>query len=180
MEVAYHASSADGIAMVELSIDGAVVSSIPAPTSNEKVMALKYAWTPANAGSHTIRVRAQSNAGDWSEYYGVMVTVQASQTAPQAQQPTAQPQQPQQPAPTNTPEPTATPDKLAIYDIQYDKNIFYYGGGGCNREITISGRSPSQKMLLVFIYLPLLGQGRGGLTKWDSGRHLSKIGWYPA
>ena len=175
VEVAYHASSADGIAMVELSIDGAVVSSIPAPTSNEKVMALKYAWTPANAGSHTIRVRAQSNAGDWSEYYGVMVTVQASQPAPQAQQPTAQPQQPQQPAPTNTPEPTATPDKLAIYDIQYDKNIFYYGGGGCNREITISAKvTKPEDGFGVYLFTRFWDKEGGGLTKWDSGRHLSK------
>lgn len=179
VEVAYHASSADGIAMVELSIDGAVVSSIPAPTSNEKVMALKYAWTPANAGSHTIRVRAQSNGGDWSDYYGVMVTVQASQPAPQAQQPPAQvqPQQPQpQPqAPTNTPEPTPTPKDMQVYDVKFDKEIFYYGGGGCNREITVSAKvTQPEKAYAVILFTRFWDKEGGGLSKWDSGRAMSR------
>ena len=174
VEIAYHASSTDGISLVELSIDGAVVASIPAPTSNEKVMALKYAWTPAAAGSHTIRVRAQSNAGDWSEYYGVMVTVEASQ---QAQQPPAQeqPQQPQPQAPTNTPEPTPTPKDMQVYDVKFDKDIFYYGGGGCNREITISAKvTQPEKAYAVIMFTRFWDKEGGGLSKWDSGRAMSK------
>jgi len=174
VEIAYHASSTDGISLVELSIDGAVVASIPAPTSNEKVMALKYAWTPAAAGSHTIRVRAQSNAGDWSEYYGVMVTVEASQ---QAQQPPAQeqPQQPQPQAPTNTPEPTPTPKDMQVYDVKFDKDIFYYGGGGCNREITVSAKvTQPEKAYAVIMFTRFWDKEGGGLSKWDSGRAMSK------
>jgi hypothetical protein len=177
VEIAYHASSTDGISLVELSIDGAVVASIPAPTANEKVMALKYAWTPAAAGSHTIRVRAQSNGGDWSEYYGVMVTVEAGQPAQQPQQPAAQeqPQQPQPQAPTNTPEPTPTPKDMQVYDVKFDKEIFYYGGGGCNREITVSAKlTQPEKAYAVIMFTRFWDKEGGGLSKWDSGRAMSK------
>ena len=171
VDIAYHASSTDGIAAVELSIDGAVVSSITTPSSDQKVVALKYTWNPTTAGSHTIRVRAQSSGGSWSDFYGVMVTIQEGE---QAQQPPAA-EQTQQPAPTNTPEATATPKDVTIYDWKTDKNIFYYGGGGCNREITISANvTQPEKVYAMIVFIRFWDKEGGGLTSWDSGRAMSK------
>jgi len=171
VEIAYHASSTDGIAAVELSIDGAVVSSINTPSSDQKVVALKYTWNPTNAGSHSIRVRAQSSGGAWSDYYGVMVNVQEGQ---QPQQPPAA-EQTQPPAATNTPEPTPTPKDVTIYDWKTDKNIFYYGGGGCNREITISANvTQPEKVYAMIVFIRFWDKEGGGLTSWDSGRAMSK------
>lgn len=171
VEVAYHASSTDGIATVELSINGEVVSSVASPSSDQKVVALKYTWNPSSAGSYTIRVRAQSSGGGWSDYYGSMVTIQGSPQQPQ--QPADQ--QPQQQAPTDTPEPTATPDKLTIYDIQHDKDTFYYGGGGCNREITISAKvTKPADVYAMTLFIRFWDKEGAGLTKWDTGRGMSK------
>jgi hypothetical protein len=173
VEIAYHASSTDGIAAVELSIDGAVVSSITTPSSDQKVVALKYTWNPTTVGSHTIRVRAQSSGGNWSDFYGVIVTIQEGE---QAQQPPAA-EQTQQPAPTDTPEATATPKEMQIYDVKTDKNIFYYGGGGCNREITISARiTHPEQAYTVTLFIRLRDKEGEGSTGWDSGRGMSKKG----
>lgn len=170
VDIAYHASSTDGIAAVELSIDGAVVSSIASPDSDQKVVALKYTWNPTTAGSHTIRVRAQSSGGSWSDFYGVMVTVQEGEQS--QQQPTAQ-DQPQ--TPTSTPEPTATPKDVTLYDVKTDKKIFYYGGGGCNREITISANvTQPEKVYAMILFIRFFDNEGGGTSKWDSGRAMSK------
>ena len=99
VDVAYHASSLEGVSVVELSIDGAVVSSIASPDSNSKVVALRYTWNPPSAGSHTLQVRAQGKSGAWSNFATSAVTIQEAQ--PPAQQP--QQQAPQAPA-----APTAT------------------------------------------------------------------------
>ncbi len=180
VEIAYHASSTDGIAAVELSIDGTVVSSINSPASNQKVVALKYTWNPTEPGSHTIRVRAQSSGGGWSDYYGVMVTVQGSQQPEQqqsGQQPSGQqqPQEQQPQAPTDTPEPTPTPKDMQIYDVQHSVDTFYYGGGGCNREITISAKlTQPDKAYATIMFIRFWDKEGAGLTKWDSGRAMSK------
>jgi hypothetical protein len=171
VDIAYHASSTDGISAVELSIDGAVVSSITTPASDQKVVAMKYTWNPMEAGSHTIRVRAQSSGGNWSDFYGVMVTVEGSQQTPAAEQP----QQTQQQAPTDTPEPTATPKDVTIYDVKADKDIFYYGGGGCNREITITAKvTQPEKVYVMVLFIRFFDNEGGGTSSWDSGRAMSK------
>jgi hypothetical protein len=171
VDIAYHASSTDGIAAVELSIDNAVVSSITTPSSDQKVVALKYIWNPTSAGSHSIRVRAQSSAGTWSDFYGVMVAVEGDE---QSQQ-TATQEQPQQQMPTDTPEPTATPKDVTVYDVKADKDIFYFGGGGCNREITITAKvTQPEKVYVMVLFIRFFDNEGGGTSNWDSGRAMSK------
>ena len=41
IEVAYHATSTEGVSVIELSINGEVVSSFTSPDSNQKVFALE-------------------------------------------------------------------------------------------------------------------------------------------
>jgi hypothetical protein len=177
VEIAYHASSAEGVAAVELSIDNTVVISINSPASDQKVVALKYTWNPITAGTHTIRVRAQASGGLWSDYYGVMVTIPEAQMPDQQQPGSQQPAEPQPEAPTPTvkPEPTATPDVLTIYDVEHSKNIFYYGGGGCNREITITAKvTQPEDVYAMILFIRFWDKEGAGLTKWDSGRAMSK------
>ena len=94
VDIAYHASAQDGVAAVELSIDGQVVSNLVTPDSKQPLVSLKYTWQPTVSGSHVIRVRAQSSKGEWSTFAESMVTVQGE---------VQQPQQPQQPADTTQP-----------------------------------------------------------------------------
>ena len=165
IDIAYHASSTEGVSVVELSIDGAVVSSITSPDANQKVVALKYTWNPPASGNHTLQVRAQNNAGAWSNSATAAVTVQGS------------PQATNTPGPTDTPEPTATPKDMTISDIQHSKDKFYYGGGGCNRELTISAKvSQPEKAYVVVLFIRLVDKEGEGTKGWDSGRAMSKKG----
>jgi len=176
VEIAYHASSPEGVAAVELSIDGIVVSSIETPASEQEVVALKYVWNPADSGAHTIRVRAQSSGGAWSDYSGISITLQGTPQQGQEQPQVAQ-QESQVPQTTHTPEPTATPEGVYIYDVKHNKNIFYYGGGGCDREITISAKvSQPEKVYAMILFTRFWDKEGEGLTKWDSGRSMPKKG----
>jgi hypothetical protein len=79
IEIAYHATSTEGVSAIELSINGEVVNSFASPDSDQKVIALKYTWQPSVPGSHTIRVRAQNSAGAWSNFSDATVNIEGSQ-----------------------------------------------------------------------------------------------------
>ena len=174
VEIAYHASSLDGVSVVELSIDGAVASSIASPDASTKVVALRYTWNPPSAGSHTLQVRAQSKTGAWSNFAVSTVTIQG--------EPPAATQQDQQststPEPTKTPEPTATPDKVTIYDIKADKNKFYYSNSSCgSREITISAKvTKPEDVFSVVLFIRFFDNEGAGTSNWDAGHAMSKKG----
>lgn len=171
LEIAYHASSTGGVVAVELSIDGQVVSSVASPESEQKVIALKYTWIPSVPGSHTIRVRAQGSGGLWSDYSAISVNVQGEQ----------------QPEPEETKEETQPPeeeeeedglpdtDEVTIYDIERNKDIFYYGSGGCNREITISAKVANpEEVYVAVLFIKFIDKEGEGATNWDSGRAMVK------
>ncbi len=176
VDISYHASSTEGVAAVELSINGEVLSSITTPGSDQKVAAMKYTWQPTVSGSHTIRVRAQNNSGTWSDYSATTVNIEAGQEE-QAQQ-TTQEEQPEVVKPTNTPEATATPEGITLFDIKHDKDLFYYGNNTCgSHELTISVRVTNpDDVYQIVLFIKFLDKESAGATKWDSGRALSKKG----
>lgn len=167
VNIAYHASSSDGVAAVELSINGEVVSSIATPGSEQKVAAMEYTWQPTVSGSHTIRVRAQSNAGTWSSYSAVTVNIEEEEVVEEVVQ---------EPEPTETPEPTATPEGITLFDIKHDKDIFYYGNNTCgSHELTISARvTDPDDVFQVVLFISFIDLESSGYTKWDSGHAMSK------
>lgn len=176
VDIAYHASSTEGVSLVELSIDGAVVSSINSPDASQKVVALRYSWNPPAPGSHTLQVRAQSKTGAWSNFAISAVTIQGAQPTAQPQA-TQAPQATSTPEPTKTLEPTATPKDVTIYDVKANKDIFYYGGGGCNRELTISAKvTQPEKAKVVILFIRLVDKEGEGNSGWDGGRAMSKKG----
>lgn len=175
VDIAYHASSLEGVSVVELSIDGAVVSSISSPDASQKVVALRYIWNPPASGSHILQVRAQNKAGAWSDFATAAVTIQGAQPPTEQQQQQA-PQATSTPEPTRTPGPTATPDKVTIYDVKHDKDKFFYGGGGCgSREITISAKvTLPEKVFSMVLFNRFFDNESGGTSKWDAGHAMSK------
>ncbi len=179
VKIAYHASSVVGIAVVELSIDGVVVSSIASPDATTKVVALSYSWNPPAPGSYILQVRAQNKNGEWSNFAASAVTIQGAQPAaqlPQQAPPQQVPLATNTPEPTKTPEPTATPDKVTIYDVKFDKNKFYYGDASCgSREITISAKvARSEEVSGVYLFNRFFDNQGGGTSNWDSGHAMSK------
>lgn len=181
VDIAYHATCVDGIAAVELSVDGNVVDGMTDASFSQKVVALKHTWQPEVAGSHMISVRALSGEGAWSDYQTITVNVAAQQAQPQSPPDAQQP--PDTSAVQSTPEPppqpvqpTETPKDVTIFDIKHDADIFYYGSSNCGtKKITITANVTHQEKLRgLYIFTRFADYGGSGVTKWDSGTHLSK------
>lgn len=185
VDIAYHATCVDGIAAVELSIDGNMVDGMTDASFSQKVVALKHTWQPEVAGSHMISVRALSGEGAWSDYQTITVNVEAQvaqpvsppESPPDAQQPLSTPFLQDTPEPPPQPaQPTETPRDITIFDIKHDADIFYYGIGSCgSKKVTITANVTHQEKLRgLYVFTRFAEYGGSGVTKWDSGRHLDK------
>jgi hypothetical protein len=172
VEIAYYATSVDGIASVELSVNGEVLSTNTNPDPSQQVVALKYSWDPAASGSHTIRVRALDANGNWSNYAVSTVTVESSSPAQQDDQPT----QPAQLDPTDTPAATATPEFMTVYNVTHNQDIFYWGGGACgSKEITIEADiTHPEDAYAGMIFFRFWDKEGGGLSSWSSAYPMAR------
>ena len=173
IEIAYHGTSAEGVSVIELSINGEVVNSFTSPDSDQMVIALKYTWEPSVSGSHTIRVRAQNSVGAWSDFSAATVNIE-DEGQTQQQDP---PSEPETQTATDTPSPTATPEELTIFNIEHSLDKFYYGDGTCgSREVTISAdiTHPDDAYAAILFIRFYDNNDGGGLTKWDSGRSMGR------
>ncbi len=174
IEIAYHATSTEGVSAIELSINGEVVSSFTSPDSDQMVIALKYTWEPSVSGSHTIRVRAQNSVGTWSDFSSAMVNIEDGQQDPQQQDPPSETETPQEP---DTSSPTATPEEMTIFNIEHSLDKFYYGDGTCgSREVTISAdiTHPDDAFAAILFIRFYDNNDGGGLTNWDTGRAMGR------
>ena len=174
VDIAYHASAQDGVAVVELSVDGQVVSNLVTPDSKQPLVALKYTWQPTVSGTHIFRVRVQSSKGDWSSFAETMVTIQgeAQQSQQQSQSPT------NTPGPTNTPEPTSTPEGVMISDIQKTTNKFYYNANSCGPvKMTLTIHvNQSKDVFQVVVFNRLWDREGEGSAGFDSGYAMKPLG----
>ena len=162
--IVYSASSSDGIAEVELSVNNAVVMRVT--DINQSIVVSEYSWTPDAPGEYTIRMRARSNKDEWSDDQQISVTIE------QAPEPTATVA-----VPTVTPEPQPTPIPFRIFDVKADRFTFYYGDDDCGPdEVTITAKvsNPSQVQGLV-LFTRFADQESFEMTNWDSGRSMSKF-----
>ena len=176
VDIAYHASAQDGVAAVELSVNGQVVSNLVTPDSKQPLVALKYTWQPTVSGTHVLRVRAQSSKGDWSPLAEAMVTIQGeiqqTQKPQQNQSPTNTPQ------PTNTPGPTSTPEGIQIDNIQKTTNKFFWGANSCGpvkMTLNIHVTQP-EKIFQVVVFNRLWDREGEGLAPWDIGYAMKPLG----
>ena len=167
VEIAYHATSTDGVSAIELSVNGEVVSSFASPESDQKVIALKHTWQPTVSGSHTIRVRAQSTNGAWSDFSTVTINIEGDQ------QQNGQKEE-EKLAPTDKPSATETPEFMTIFNVEHNTNEFYYGGGSCGtKEITISADvTHPDDAYAAILFIRFWDKEGEGLTNWDSGRAM--------
>ena len=175
VNIAYHASSTDGISAVELTINGEVVNSFATPGSDQQVVALQYNWQPSVSGSHTIRVRAQSTSGAWSDYAAATVTIQAPAAPVVVEQKEEKPKD-EEKEKEEEPEPTKTPEGITLFDIKHSKDKFFYGSNSCGtHEITISTRVTNpDDVFQVVLFTRFADRESSAYTKWDSGHAMSK------
>ena len=177
VDIRYKVTAPEGVANVELNIDGYVTNMYPNPDPTLTVVSLQYSWTPQNVGSHLLRVRVQDTNGDWRDYTDVIITVIDDGTAAEDQ--AAQQSQPSNtPAATNTPTSTETPSTPYVYDVTHDVNKFYYKNSTCGAtKVTITLKvSDPDKVWSVVIFTRFRDHEGEGQTSWDSGHAMTPKG----
>jgi len=173
VEVNYHATAANGIATLELSLDGTVLTTTASPDLAQQYVAVKYTWTPATPGSHVLRVRAQDSKGEWSAFTQAMVTIQG-----EAQQVQPTTQAPAVPAATNTPQPTPTLVGVQLVSLTKSTNIFYFNATSCGpMEVTFTLKlSNPQDVKYVYLFARLFSNEGEGTSNWDGGHIMRDRG----
>lgn len=170
----YHATAQNGVAAVELSIDGQVVNIYTPPDPKVQVTAVKYTWTPAGSGAHVIRVRGMSSSGEWSPYAQATIIIQAAdqqQVQPTTQSPTTQ-------SPTDTPQPTPTLEGVQLISLTKDTNIFHFGATSCGpMQVTFTIKvSNPQDIKYVYVFSRLFSNEGEGTSNWDGGHVMTDRG----
>jgi hypothetical protein len=151
--IRYHASNLNGIARMELIINGKVLVAGENNDPRLPQMAVETPWMPPTSGIYTIQVRAQNQAGEWNESSIVEINVLSSTDTPAPLLPTtiitpllatpptlAPPTLTFTPIPTSTvatstpvntstPTHTATPPAAIISNVSVSTDHFY-----CARE----------------------------------------------
>lgn len=110
-----HSGDSAGIAQVEFSVNGVVISANAAPDTTKTLLTMKQPWTPQAPGSYTLRVRAQNAPGVWGDYAQAVVTVagESASTQPIVTPETTTPVPTETPAPPRAASPTATPTETS-------------------------------------------------------------------
>ena len=75
-QIVAHGSDPGQIILLEITVDGEVLSVIENPNPGDLLLAGKADWTPPAPGVYTIQARGQNSSGDWSNYARARVTVQ--------------------------------------------------------------------------------------------------------
>lgn len=145
-EIVFHVSDDSPMTQGELSINGAVLTTLPLKSS--KLETVRYLWTPEAPGMYTITVRGQNQGGEWSEPEQVEVYVGDPTPTPTftptvTATPTITPTATQTPTPTVTPTPSVTPTtpapEITFLSPSYDTAQVYYGGTTCGpTEVSFS------------------------------------------
>jgi hypothetical protein len=92
IEIVSHSSAGEGVAQVELSVDGSVVRLDIAPATAGQLVLMSQYWTPPGAGTYMLQVRAQASGGEWSSPATTQITVgETAQEAPTEDAPGGQP-----------------------------------------------------------------------------------------
>lgn len=175
--VVAHGSSPNGIALFELSVNGAA-ESIPSPDTENQIVTLTQECGLTDPGEYRLLLRVQDNAGAWSGYAETSLVISDESSTP------TEPATEATVAPTEavTGTPTATVSAaLAFSAPELSSLQFYYRGGGCGVKqetfgITVLSGSPAS----VFLFYRLKNKANDETGAWSLGdaMHPSGAGAY--
>jgi len=144
-QIVAHAASINGIALFELTINGAA-SSFPSPDTQNLLVTLSRACDLSQPGDYRLLLRAQDNAGNWSGFAETSLTIATEETAnstPTTTEPTA----------SETASPTPITGRVSIERIS--TNQVYLGRAVCGPlEVTITARAiaPAGIKIVMLFY----------------------------
>jgi hypothetical protein len=104
-----HAADPEGVAMIELSVNGEVLSRRPPDDTAAPLTTTKVQWDPAAAGEYVLAARSQNHAGTWSPAASSKVTLTGPQVVAEVGQPPLVITPTFTPAPVRALNPTWTP-----------------------------------------------------------------------
>lgn len=152
-----HGASAEGVAALELSINGAVIAEIPNTEPKSTLARLDHACAPLQPGKNFIEVRARDRAGAWSDSTVTTVFLAGEILVPT----TVPPRLTDTPLPTSTElptmtatltptilptdTPTETPTSRPSGGVSLERistNLVYLGRADCGPlEVTLTARA---------------------------------------
>jgi hypothetical protein len=83
-QIVAHGASPNGIAVFELSINGAVSANVPSPDTQSSLVTLTQDCGLSEPGNYLLQMRAQDNAGEWSGYAETNLIIPDSDETPTA------------------------------------------------------------------------------------------------
>jgi len=190
-EVVFHIASLGGVAQGELTINSEVIARLPNPNGSSSPATIRQLWTPFRPGTYTLKARALSVSGQWSEYDTVVVTVND-----------------ETPTPTSTPTPTLTPTMTMtttvtptgtttptptlegfVFDPSPSTDLFEYQRDcfpdPASVTINVNIAGPGQ-IKYVYIFYHIENVTTGEKTEWndgvpmvkgENGNYSKKISW---
>jgi len=75
VEITMHATDPGGISQVQLLVNGETAESIVNQNASSKLAIITTVWVPVAPGEYMLQVRAQSDAGTWSEFATTLVFI---------------------------------------------------------------------------------------------------------
>src|SRR5258706_12431178 len=171
-----HCSDPFGLDQLEFTIDGTVVAEDSDVDSDRAFRAYSQSWSPASAGTYTLRVRARNAGGAWGSYASAVFTIGADAlTVTPATEPTSTI------SPVGTMTPTASPTAAGINFtvVEAAPSVFYHSKGcGPNDPNCQTTCSPNQIAIRVQVSVPELVKsvvlffslaGKKSSTGWNEG-----------
>jgi len=164
VEIVAHASSPDGIASFEISLNGQVLANTPPDSASieNSMMFTRFIWQPAAPGMYLIEVKAfdnQNQPGTSAE--ALVEVVEATATPLATATPTATPLPTS--TPTQTPLPTATPTRtplpgpapISFINNRVNTSKIYVNRDSCGRKevdiyITVPPESAVTKVAIKY------------------------------
>lgn len=156
-QIVAHGASLNGIAVFELSVNGAVTASIPSPDKQGTLVRLTQNCGLSAPGRYRLQLRALDKTGNWSNVAETNLTIVADET-PTAAPPTNEAAVPTltiTPTLTPVPTPTSTPTTQPTGSVsieQISTNLVYLGGASCGPlNVTITARATAPKGIKVVV-----------------------------
>lgn len=171
-----HGASPSGIAVFEISLNGAVAFTSPVSDSKSTLATLNTSCPTLAPGKNIIEVRAQDNAGGWSDSAQTIVFLAQTDSVTATPPPrttdtpvstfTAIPTLTATLVPTSTLTLTPTPPPTGGVTVErVSTNLVYLGGSTCGtREVTILARAaaPNGIKVVVLFYRFATGNSSSG------------------
>jgi hypothetical protein len=156
-QIVAHGAAPGGIALFELSINGAVSATIPSQDVKSSLVPLTQDCGLTAPGHYVLDLRAQDNTGTWSNVAETDVTIAAEEASAGTPTPTAA-TMPTSPTFTPTPASAAGPGAVSIDSISSD--TVYLGGTDCGPvQVTITARATAPNPIQVVVLFYRFGSG---------------------